>query len=320
MKSFVCMSVHAALALLVCSSLPAFAQSDPCAKERRAVQDAIRRRADNIGNEQSALQNCENQQDGITAKARATEDAARHSASTAADGAMSPAEARACESDIGAVKHVQESYDNLRFQSQRCLDDTKRQSGFGVITGGHGCGSLAALDERERRDLVPLHAAVRTCVIKARAAAKEAEKAAEESGKRQIEDEAKDAAITNNHKAMSLVFGVEMCLAQAAKKDALAEIAKQKKYARIGGVESRLSLFQLQGTIRRADELLAKDRNLLRTASNLKGVRPLPCTDAGVRSLMKCKKDPSSDQDCDDEQVSRVLNFISTIYDDTEEP
>jgi hypothetical protein len=134
-------------------------------------------------------------------------------------------------------------------------------------------------------------------------------------------DDAEDEAIRNNPKAMAAIFGAEICLAQSQRKAVLDEIAKQKKYARIGGVENRLSLLQLQNTIRRADELIEKERSLIKTEPLYRRVKPSPCSDAAVKLLVFCKIKLRTDVDekCDGKDLIPMLNFVSSIDDDTDD-
>lgn len=150
----------------------------------------------------------------------------------------------------------------------------------------------------------------------------ERERAEKEAAEAAAADEAEDDRIRNDAKKMALIMGAELCLANATRAAAFKEIETEKKYARIGGYENKAKIYGLQIQIRKADEFLAKEKQLLRTASNLKRVHPLPCTDKGVKSIMAAKVACGGDEppsDCEEPLVKRVLSFIGLVGDDDDQ-
>lgn len=99
------------------------------------------------------------------------------------------------------------------------------------------------------------------------------------------DQEAEAEATRRDPKAMSVVFGAIFCYTKNLRNVALAEIAKEKKYARIGGMVNKVKLYNLQQAIRWADETEAEERK------NLKGYRrvvPLGCNNASVAAVTQC--------------------------------
>jgi hypothetical protein len=122
------------------------------------------------------------------------------------------------------------------------------------------------------------------------------------------------AHLKKNPKAMGLVFGAIFCRLKNARTAALAEIAKQKKYSRYGGVQNNVVLLQLQNAIRWADEKEAEERKTLR--QEYKRVTPLACSNSMVKAVLICHADENT-EGCD-ETLKRFASFIPDPGDDND--
>lgn len=172
-------------------------------------------------------------------------------------------------------------------------------------------GQAAA--ERAQRDLERREQDRRD--IEARARKEEeriaAQKVADESvAKAQAEDEAAYDKIKANKKLMSAIFGAGFCLIRRYRDNALKEIATQRKYSRIGGVQNNVQLLTLQNAVRRADELEKKERTELK---GFKGVTPMTCAKPEVVLLMMCRttEDEPPPEPCREEPIPRMVSLVT---------
>lgn len=149
----------------------------------------------------------------------------------------------------------------------------------------------------------------------AAAAAREAEQRVEEERLRaeqqaaDAEQKAEDArrnALLTNPKTARIIFGASLCYDRALRTSALAEIAKEKKYARIGGYENKNKIYALQQQIRWADEQEARDRKDLAT---YRGLKPAPCSNSRVRQVIQCA-DPNEEA-CADDEAHMMSTFVA---------
>jgi hypothetical protein len=124
-------------------------------------------------------------------------------------------------------------------------------------------------------------------------------------------EEARAEATRKDRKAMAAIFGAQFCLYAQIRRDALKEIAAEKKYARIGGVESRTKLYNLQQKIRWADEHEADERADMRRT--FRGMTPLPCSRIEVLKILACVAD-----ECVDDETKHRASFITTEDSDDE--
>ncbi len=125
-------------------------------------------------------------------------------------------------------------------------------------------------------------------------------------------DEQRLDRLRRNPKAMAAVMGAELCMADAERRDALTEIAKEKKYSKLGGVENRVVLYALQRRVRRADEFLANLRAGYRKAPNLRSVKPYACKHDAVQILILCKGDDPP-EDCTKSPLNDLVGMVETI-------
>lgn len=119
------------------------------------------------------------------------------------------------------------------------------------------------------------------------------ELAKEANQKREAENERRIDAIRANRKQMAAVFGAIFCSLKNYRAGAIAEIAKEKKYARYGGMVDKRKLYQLQQHIRRVDEIEAEKRSDLK---DWKSLAPAACSDALVRRVVACNTGGECDQ------------------------
>lgn len=80
---------------------------------------------------------------------------------------------------------------------------------------------------------------------------------------------------------MAILYSARVCHLQSIRSDLVAEIAKQKKYAKLGGVENMQALYDLQEQIRSLDERVQSDRDDL-------GAQLLSCRARMVRAALYC--------------------------------
>lgn len=153
----------------------------------------------------------------------------------------------------------------------------------------------------------------RECIRKAQEARKEVEyeRRRAERSDREAEKERRAEATRKDRKAMAAIFGAQFCLYGQVRRDAMKEIAAEKKYARIGGVESRTKLYNLQQKIRWADEHEADERADMRRT--FRGMTPLPCSRIEVLKILACVAD-----ECVDDETRHRASFITTEDSDDE--
>ena len=142
-----------------------------------------------------------------------------------------------------------------------------------------------------------------------RAAEKQAEAAAEAA------EQARLDAIRADPKQMGFVFGGIFCAMKQLRDRSLAEIAKEKKYAGIGGYENKAKLYALQQKIRRADEITAQEQKNLKT---LKRITPETCSSEQVKTLLLCRATPGT-EGCDRQAIADMLTFVPSDEPESEE-
>ncbi len=117
-------------------------------------------------------------------------------------------------------------------------------------------------------------------------------------------------AVRQSPRLMSVAFGAAICAARQVRSASIAEIAKEKKYARIGGYENKSKLYELQRRIRWADEQEAAERAAAKGAH----IAPFPCTNGEVKTAIACT---SSGSECADPYAT-IATFVSSYEDDNE--
>jgi len=108
----------------------------------------------------------------------------------------------------------------------------------------------------------------------------------------QVEKMSRDAT------EMHVAYSAQLCIYRRERQDTFREIAQQKKYARIGGVENVNDLYTLQQDIREKDEKIS---GLLADMAQ-KHFKALPCSSSKVAALLACM---TTDDDCSDDMKLR---------------
>lgn len=117
-------------------------------------------------------------------------------------------------------------------------------------------------------------------------AAAEAERAKKAEADAAASDE-RIGKIRSDKKQMALVFGAILCGIDFQRRQALEEIAKEKKYARLGGMVDKVKLYNLQRQVRFADERAAGVREKLKQPIYA-GVKPVACASKDVQRVLVC--------------------------------
>lgn len=135
--------------------------------------------------------------------------------------------------------------------------------------------------------------------------------------KQQAEDQAAEEkrfdAMRDNPRVMAIAWGATFCSIRQVRSDALSEIAKEKKYARIGGMVDKEKLYTLQKQIRWADEEEAKERKELAAEPKQYRVTPLPCGHPAVKIVLECVADAGA---CVDGHARDLAAFVPRQPDD----
>jgi len=115
---------------------------------------------------------------------------------------------------------------------------------------------------------------------------KEAEAEAQRAAARQVDADrvARVEAMGADPKYLRIVYSAAVCWYQEERKTAYELIAKEKKYARIGGMVDKKALYDWQQDIRQADEKIPPILALLRGIK----AKPLPCTEPTVKGVAWC--------------------------------
>ncbi len=88
----------------------------------------------------------------------------------------------------------------------------------------------------------------------------------------------------SNKKAQLLIASIQVCILEDARYGFLQQIAKEKKYARIGGAVSLRTLYDLQGKIRAIDEKVAEIKK-----ASVDAKRPVyACSSKTMKTVMLC--------------------------------
>jgi len=170
-------------------------------------------------------------------------------------------------------KEFEQKLNELLTERNACLNNARRDYD----------ARLRAYQERQRRE-------------------KEEDRRAEET-RRRIDEAAAavDAQIdklSQDATEMRVAYSTQLCTYRRERQDTLREIARQKKYARIGGVENLSDLYALQQTIREIDEKISG----LVSDMIQKRFKPLPCSSSKVAALLACM---TTDDDCSDDMKLR---------------
>jgi hypothetical protein len=96
--------------------------------------------------------------------------------------------------------------------------------------------------------------------------------------------EARVAALRADPKAWQVLHSARLCWYQGSRSEALGVIAKERKYARVGGVVDMRIIHDAQDALRRDDEGIAAERKEL---ARLRA-KPLVCGDQTVAALSQC--------------------------------
>jgi len=108
----------------------------------------------------------------------------------------------------------------------------------------------------------------------------------------------------------------EICRWTGRRQEAVQEIAKEKKYARYGGVVDKRAIYEQQTAIRDADEIIAKHRDRLKDLRT----RPMPCRHPFVQSIQTCFHEElqfgqavDPDNQCHGEKMQQLLRVRSVV-------
>lgn len=111
---------------------------------------------------------------------------------------------------------------------------------------------------------------------------------------RLVEQRKRLPAIQRDKKQMAVVLGSILCALDFGKRQALDEIAKEKKYAKVGGVINKAKLYAQQQRIRRADEQTKIVRDKMKNPLYA-GVVPLQCKSEKVQHVLHCHDTPETE-------------------------
>ena len=102
----------------------------------------------------------------------------------------------------------------------------------------------------------------------------------------QADGEAELNELRADPKSVRTIWSAELCSAQAARSTALAAIAKERKYARIGGAIDLRRMRDLQDDVRAADDRIEAAK------AGLKQVKasPVACKSPKVAHLVECAR------------------------------
>ncbi len=121
-------------------------------------------------------------------------------------------------------------------------------------------------------------------------------------------DEARMREHLADAKWMQIALSAWICHNADERKANVAEIATQRKYARVGGVVNLSSLQDLQDEIRAADENIAKARSALSSFR----VKPLSCKSPMVFSVLTCVDDDLNDPEPEC-QAPAMKDFMAVV-------
>jgi hypothetical protein len=91
-------------------------------------------------------------------------------------------------------------------------------------------------------------------------------------------------SLVTNKKYVHTASSALICMAQDERNAFLKEIAEEKKYSRIGGVQNNRTLYDLQEEVRATDRVIARRQRDLATHK----LRPLSCKDKTVTLVKRC--------------------------------
>lgn len=109
-----------------------------------------------------------------------------------------------------------------------------------------------------------------------------------------------------NKVAMQAMLSTRICRTEIARRNVLDEIKKQRKYARIGGVQNNSILYSLQTKLRVADESIASDRKSLATWP----AKALSCNDDMVKAIRMCAEDEAPPSECSNPSMALVVQWV----------
>jgi hypothetical protein len=174
----------------------------------------------------------------------------------------------------------------------KSTEDDRAQARFAIKRLEQDLSSYASdlsrLKEEHARAVVAKDEATKTateCVQKARAEHERQAAAEKEAQQRELEaDEAHNQEIMSNPQNVRGGLSGLICIADMVRAQALKEIKTEKRYARVAGVQDNSKLYDLQATVRSADEAKAHYRKKLK-ALNLK---PFSCKTSVAKSVAAC--------------------------------
>lgn len=152
------------------------------------------------------------------------------------------------------------------------------------------------------------------CVERERLARAADEAREREKAEKQQREEARREAVLSDPKAMTVVYSAEICWYQTSRRESMAAIAKEMKYARVtgGGMVDRKAIYDWQQDVRKADDSIPPIQKQLKALK----AKALPCSDKTVSALVECLNGPlgsvleQAPEHCDSPPYSEYVNVI----------
>lgn len=211
-----------------------------------------------------------------------------------------------------AFRRMQQSAAEL--SRQRTLWASNEKSGWSRFhwasveewkrTISNGIAAAEQSQDKARVEMVGLDAEIPACLVSVEAQ-QTAEAKAEEERKARIAEHRKSPTTAR------LVLSAQLCWYDKDRRDALAVIAKERRYASLPGASKVGAAIDAGKRVRRAD-----DRNgLVRAAMAKLKLKAQPCTDKDLASLVACLdhhlgSDPAQYDYCEQVPFVDYLHFV----------
>lgn len=156
----------------------------------------------------------------------------------------------------------------------------------------------AEVDERRAKERAEVQAK--------REAAEEAQRKRE--AERKADDEMIAKLLLTNKKVVSILLSSSLCWCTHERAAVLAQIAKDKKYSRVGGVVDLGKRAELQQRLEEIDDWA----DAIKTRMKAKKVAQMPCNDGDVQALEPCLDPDVPVEKCSDEdpKMERTLRVM----------
>jgi len=134
-------------------------------------------------------------------------------------------------------------------------------------------------------------------------------------------DEDYKKAVTQSHMTdpafLRLAWSSLICIATDRRQSSHREITMQNHYSRIGGATNYRVLYGLQGSIRKADEVLKESKKAFRQLKS----SPISCKLSVIQDIINCDKGRNGldeeSEECQYEPMSKLLDIISNLVEAT---